>query len=94
MKYETRAFRGGSWYDATGDCRASDRHRYEPGARNFIIGFRVLQEITMSPIRPVYGGAWGYGIDRCATTVHYSFGPKTQTCSIGFRVRLRLRPRS
>ena len=43
MKYETRANRGGSWYDATRDCRASDRNRNEPGDRDFDIGFRVLR---------------------------------------------------
>ena len=40
---EVRAFRGGSWFNATGYCRASYRSRYVPGFRGIGIGFRVLR---------------------------------------------------
>ena len=39
---EDRAFRGGSWCDASSYCRASYRFRYDPSNRNYFLGFRVL----------------------------------------------------
>ena len=39
---ELRAYRGGSWLNATGDCRASNRGWYGPGFRVVSFGFRVV----------------------------------------------------
>jgi len=39
---EECALRGGSWYDSSTDCRASDRGRLTPGRRGDALGFRVV----------------------------------------------------
>ena len=36
-----RVFRGGGWYGVARYCRSADRGRYEPGARDDDLGFRV-----------------------------------------------------
>ena len=36
-----RVFRGGSWGNDAGDCRAADRDRFEPSFRYDYLGFRV-----------------------------------------------------
>lgn len=36
-------FRGGSWDDGARDCRCSNRFRFAPGYRYFILGFRLLR---------------------------------------------------
>ena len=38
-----RVFRGGSWDDYAGYCRASDRNYGSPGDRGNILGFRLLR---------------------------------------------------
>ena len=38
---EVRAFRGGSWYFDSENCRASFRDWFEPGNRCIFFGFRV-----------------------------------------------------
>ena len=42
IKIEDRAYRGGSWLDAAGYCRASFRGGIVPGDRSVFIGFRVV----------------------------------------------------
>ena len=39
----SRVFRGGSWFSPTRNCRASYRYDFSPGARNFILGIRLLR---------------------------------------------------
>jgi formylglycine-generating enzyme required for sulfatase activity len=38
-----RVFRGGSWYRHARDVRSAHRSRYSPGARNYILGFRLVR---------------------------------------------------
>ena len=42
IENEPRAFRGGSWLYASTYCRASNRNRYDPSNRDYILGFRVV----------------------------------------------------
>ena len=39
----SRVFRGGSWLDDAGYCRASYRYDFTPGVRSFNLGFRLLR---------------------------------------------------
>ncbi len=39
----SRVFRGGSWFSPARNCRASYRYDFSPGARNFILGVRLLR---------------------------------------------------
>jgi len=59
IENEDRALRGGSWFCATGYCRASSHYRYEPGDRNINFGFRVAlsspQDRFPSAISPSNG---------------------------------------
>jgi formylglycine-generating enzyme required for sulfatase activity/tRNA A-37 threonylcarbamoyl transferase component Bud32 len=41
----SRVIRGGSCTSAGGHCRAANRHRYEPGSRNFHLGFRLARSV-------------------------------------------------
>jgi formylglycine-generating enzyme required for sulfatase activity len=36
-----RVMRGGSWNDLPQHCRSAFRHRYEPGGRDHVVGFRL-----------------------------------------------------
>ena len=40
-----RVFRGGSWFSFAGICRSADRLNYDPGYRDYNLGFRLLQEL-------------------------------------------------
>jgi len=42
VKNEDRAYRGGSWYDASSYCRASFRNWNPPDNRYYNLGFRVV----------------------------------------------------
>ncbi|HEY9817311.1 MAG TPA: formylglycine-generating enzyme family protein, partial [Candidatus Obscuribacterales bacterium] len=37
-----RVLRGGSWLDAPGICRSAFRYNYDPDARSYNLGFRVV----------------------------------------------------
>jgi len=41
-----RVNRGGSWYNIARFCRSADRNRFEPGYRNFSLGFRLCAQST------------------------------------------------
>ena len=41
-----RVERGGSWVNLAGHCRAAVRHRYAPGGRNNILGFRPARSVA------------------------------------------------
>jgi formylglycine-generating enzyme required for sulfatase activity len=43
-----RVVRGGSWLNSSDGARAAFRSYYDPGSRNFSLGFRV---VCVSPIR-------------------------------------------
>ena len=47
---EDRAYRGGSWLNASTNCRASNRSRYDPSDRDNGLGFRVVLSPPQRPL--------------------------------------------
>ncbi len=49
-----RVFRGGGWFDDAGNCRSAYRSYHGPGNRNRDLGFRLIQEVQLLFILPLY----------------------------------------
>jgi len=45
-EHQAFVLRGGSWYLNYRDCRSSDRNRFNPGFRNYNVGFRLLLSLA------------------------------------------------
>ena len=49
METANRLLRGGSWFSNPRLCRSANRYGYDPGLRNYLIGFRVVYLAARTP---------------------------------------------